>query len=165
MISGKVISLSLSLIMELKNPSAYLPQLFTRWRNLMLINRGIASARKYCGRWVFISSFRLYLHWVWAAYTTFHTLCYRKRYLLSARRESMNSKHSAADSKRWRSWSSAMLSLADWIEWGLTLLTCAWTWYQFECGISNVGHCFSIALSRSPLFVPQVLWTKCCFAA
>jgi len=87
------------------------------------------------------------------------------RYLLSARRESMNSKCSALDSKRWRSYSSALLSLTVCIQWDLTLSTCARTWYQFEHVISNVGHCFSIPLWRSPLCVPQMIWTKCCFAA
>jgi len=88
-----------------------------------------------------------------------------KRYLMSARRESMNSKRSALDSKWWRSHSSAILSHADWLKWDLTLSTCARTWYRFECGISNVGRWFSIPLSRSPLCTPQMLWTKCCFAA
>src|SRR5882757_2334809 len=35
----------------------------------------------------------------------------------------------------------------------------------FERVISNVGRCFSIPLSKSPLCVPRMLWTKCCFAA
>jgi len=51
------------------------------------------------------------------------------------------------------------------MEWDLTLSTCARTWYQLECVISNVGYCFSIPLSKSPLCMPQMLWTKCCFAA
>jgi len=88
-----------------------------------------------------------------------------KRYLLFARRQSMNSKCSASDSKRWRSYSSAILSLADRIKWDLTLSTCARTCYRFVRVIPNVSHCFSIPLSRSPLCVPQMLWTKCCFAA
>jgi len=29
--------------------------------------------------WPFVSSFRLSLHWIWAAYSTFHMLCYRKK--------------------------------------------------------------------------------------
>jgi len=88
-----------------------------------------------------------------------------KRYLLSARRESMNPKCSALDSKRWKSYCSAILSLADWIQWDKTWSTCAQTWYRFERVISNVGRWFSIPLSRSALCVPQMLWTKCCFAA
>jgi hypothetical protein len=56
----------------------------------------------------------------------------RQRYLLSARRESMNSKRSAADSMRWRSSCSARFSLADWIKWDLTLSTCARTWYRLS---------------------------------
>jgi len=83
-----------------------------------------------------------------------------KWYLLSTRRESMNSKHSALDSKRWGSHSSAILSLADWINWGITISTCAQTWYRFEHVISNVGRCFSIPLWRSPSWMPQMLWTN-----
>ena len=52
-----------------------------------------------------------------------------KRFLLSAREESMNSKCSGSDSKRWRSQSSVMLSLADSIQWDLTLLSGAQTGY------------------------------------
>jgi len=48
----------------------------------MEINRWIACYRKYSGRWPFVSSFRLSLCWIWAAYTTFHTLCYRKKLLI-----------------------------------------------------------------------------------
>jgi len=76
----------------------------------------------------------------------------------------MNSQHSALDSKQWRSYSSATLSLADWIEWNVTLSTRARTWNWFERVISNVGRCFSIPLSKSPLCVPHMLWTTCCFA-
>ena len=88
-----------------------------------------------------------------------------KRYLLPARRESMNSKGSALDSKWSRSHSSALLSVADWIEWDLTWSTGARTRYRCERVISAMGRCFSIPLSRSPLCVPQMLWTKCCSAA
>jgi len=88
-----------------------------------------------------------------------------KRYLLSVRRESMNSERSALDSNRWRSYSSAILSLPDWIKWDLTLSTCARTLHRFERVIFHVGRWFSIPLSRSPLCLPQMLWTKCCFAA
>jgi len=84
---------------------------------------------------------------------------------MSPRRESIKSKRSALDSKRWRTYSSAILSLADWSKWDLTLLTCSRTWYWFKHVISNVGHWFRIPLSRSPMCVPQMLWTKCCFAA
>jgi len=73
-----------------------------------------------------------------------------KRYVWSGRRELMNPKRSASDTKQWRLYSSDMLSLADWIEWDLTLSNCARTWYPFVCVIPNVGHCFSIHLSRSP---------------
>jgi len=88
-----------------------------------------------------------------------------RRYLQSATRESIHSKRSAADSKWWRSSSSSMLSLADWMKWDLTLLTCARTWYWLERVTSIQGRCFSIPLSRSPLCVPQMVWTKCHFAA
>ena len=88
-----------------------------------------------------------------------------KRYLLSARRESMNSKRSTLDSKRWRSYSSAIWSLADYMKWDSTSSTCVRSWYRFESVISNEGHCFSIPLSRSPLCLPQMLWKKGCFAA
>jgi len=87
------------------------------------------------------------------------------RYSLSATREWMNSKCSAADSMRWRSYTSTMLSLADWTKWDLTLLTCVWTWYGLKRVISNMGRCFSIPLSRSPLCAPQMLSTVCYFAA
>ena len=85
-------------------------------------------------------------------------------HLLSGRQESMKSKHCALDSKQWRSSCCAILSLADWIKLDLNLSTCAWTWYGFEHEISNVGCCFSIPLSWSPLCVPQMVWTKCCSA-
>jgi len=78
------------------------------------------------------------------------------KYLLSARRESMNSKHCVSDSKCWRSSSSAMLSLAGWIGWDLTLLTCAQSWYMFGCVIFNEGRCISIPLSRSPFCMPHI---------
>ena len=51
------------------------------------------------------------------------------------------------------------------MKWDLTLSTCVRTWYQFERGISNLGRYFGIPPSRSPLCVPQMLLTKCCFAA
>jgi len=88
-----------------------------------------------------------------------------KRYWLSARKESMNSKRSSSNSKMWRSYCSPLLSLANWIKWDLTLSTCARTCYLFERIISNVGRCFSVPLSWSPLCAPPMLWTKCCFAA
>jgi len=52
-----------------------------------------------------------------------------KRYLLSAREESMNSNCSASDSMRWSPYRSAIVSLADWIKWDVTLSTCARTRY------------------------------------
>jgi hypothetical protein len=69
-----------------------------------------------------------------------------KRYPLCTRRESMNSKCSVLDSKRWRSLRFGILSLADWIRLALTLSTCARTWYLFECVLSNLGRCFKIPL-------------------
>jgi len=75
-------------------------------------------------------------------------------YLLSAKRESMNSIYSALDSTQGGSKSTAMFPLADCIKWDLTILTCAWTSYWFESVISNVSHCLSIPLSRSSLCVP-----------
>jgi len=42
----------------------------------------MASSRMFSGLWQFVSSFRLSLHWIWTAYTTFHTLCYRKKILI-----------------------------------------------------------------------------------
>jgi hypothetical protein len=88
-----------------------------------------------------------------------------KRYILSARRETLKSIRSALDSKRWRSYCPAIWSLADGMIWDITLSACARTWYWIEHVISNMGDRFSIPLSISPLFLPQILWTKCCFAA
>src|SRR5882757_2929130 len=48
---------------------------------------------------------------------------------------------------------------------GFNLIDLCSNLVPFERVISNVGRCFSIPLSRSPLCVPQMLWTKCCFAA
>jgi len=52
------------------------------------------------------------------------------------------------------------VSPADWMKWDLTIFTCARTWYWFECVLFNVGHCFSISVSRSPLCVPRILRTN-----
>ena len=59
----------------------------------------------------------------------------------------------------------AIFCLPNWIDCDLTLSTYVQTWYWLEHEISNVSHCFSIPLSRSPLYMPQMLWTKWCFAA
>jgi hypothetical protein len=88
-----------------------------------------------------------------------------KTFWLSPRRESRNSKRSASDSKWWRSYSSAVLSLADWMKWDVTVPSCTQSWYRFKDVISKVGRCFSIPLLRSSFYMPQMLWTKCCFAA
>jgi hypothetical protein len=88
-----------------------------------------------------------------------------KRYLLSTRKKSTNSKCSALDTKKCKSWTSAMLSLVDWIKWDVSLWTCARTLYLFEHVISNVHHGFSIAHWRFLFCVLQMLWTKCCCAA
>jgi len=52
----------------------------------MYINCGIASAKKYSGRLPFVSSFRLSVRWIWATYTNFRTLCYRKKILIGCQK-------------------------------------------------------------------------------
>jgi len=54
----------------------------------------------------------------------------------------MNSKHSGSDSKMWRSYSSAMLLLANWVKWDITLLTCGRIWYRFECVMWAVASAY-----------------------
>jgi len=44
--------------------------------------RSIASSSTYSGRWPVVRSWRLSQHWIWAVYTTCHTLCYRKYILI-----------------------------------------------------------------------------------
>jgi len=87
-----------------------------------------------------------------------------KWYILSAGMGLITSKPSASDSEGWRSKRFSILFRADSMGWDVTLLTWARTWYWFEHVIFNVGRCFSILLPRSPLHIPQMLWTKCCFA-
>jgi hypothetical protein len=86
-----------------------------------------------------------------------------KRYLLLARNQWMNTKRSALNSKQWKSCWLVKKSLAEWKKWDISLTSWARTWYLVEHVISNVGCVFWILLSRSPLCVAQMVWTKCCF--
>ena len=115
--------------------------------------------------WPFIRSFQYSLRGIWTAYTTFHTICHKNKILVACRKGINELQMLCIRFKAVEIIKLCYMSLADWMKWDLTLTICAHTWYRFEHVISNVGRCFSIPLSRSPLCMPQMLWTKCCFAA